>query len=170
MSSWHSECAGRPSSGHPPWTSARQARGDAEHTRGMARRAPCQVWLGCWLADLTLERQGQPSCRREWNGKGSLNSVLRFFASRVGRRANLARSPPEASLEPRNGGGLSQGPAFLSPAPRSRQAGRGWSLLGLYKACKLTLCREPAEAEHGGSGREGGGVGRGGEGGGRSGS
>jgi hypothetical protein len=55
---------------------------------------------------------------------------------------------------------VSQGPALHSPAPRSRQAGHGWSLLGLYKACKLTLCGEPAEGALGGSGREGEGWGR----------
>ena len=51
----------------------------------------------------------------------------------------------------------SPGPALLSPAPRSRQAGLGWSLLGLYKACKLTLC-----GENTGAWTRGGGVERGG--------
>lgn len=35
---------------------------------------------------------------------------------------------------------MSQGPA-PPPSPGARQAGRRWSLLGLYKACKLTLWR-----------------------------
>lgn len=73
----------------------------------------------------------------------------------VDRRANLARPPPKPTLSLGLDGKASPGPALLSPAPRSRQAGLDWSLLGLYKACKLTLCGEPAEGAHRGFGREG---------------
>lgn len=31
---------------------------DAEHSQVTGRQVPCQFWLGCWLADLTLEKTG----------------------------------------------------------------------------------------------------------------
>lgn len=51
-----------------------------------SRQVFCQAGLGCWLADLTLERQEQPPSPWDWNGEGCLNPGLRFFATRGGPR------------------------------------------------------------------------------------
>lgn len=65
----------------------------------------------------------------------------------------MTRPPPKPVFSLQQKG--ESGAVLVSPAPRSQQAGRGWSLLGLYKACKLTLCSEPVEGAPRGSGLEG---------------